>query len=129
MSWENLIKDQSILSSKVIIFLILLTSSHDNVWISLGENWCWSLLGLLKGLSRLNFEKMLWLSLIKFLYCFVGVLFHTHWLCALLLENLSEVRLWFCTQLKIIASMILQWYAWSWQNGGKIWCFTLPYVP
>ena len=21
--------------------------------------------------------------------------------------------------------MILQWYAWSWQNGGKIWCFTL----
>ena len=33
----------------MILFLILITSSHENVWISLGENWCWSLLGL-KGL-------------------------------------------------------------------------------
>ena len=33
----------------MIIWLILITSSHDNVWILLGENWCWSLLGL-KGL-------------------------------------------------------------------------------
>ena len=44
----TLIKDQSIFSY-VIILLILITSSHDNVWISLGENCCWSLLGL-KGL-------------------------------------------------------------------------------
>ena len=36
----------------MIILLILITSSHDNVWISLGENCCWSLLGL-KGLMGL----------------------------------------------------------------------------
>ena len=30
----------------VIILLILITLSLDNVWISLGENCCWSLLGL-----------------------------------------------------------------------------------
>ena len=30
----------------MIILLILITSSHDNIWISLGENCCWSLLGL-----------------------------------------------------------------------------------
>ena len=53
MSWENLIKDQSIFS-KVIILLILITSSHDSVWILLGENWCWSLLGL-KGLRTQGF--------------------------------------------------------------------------
>ena len=34
----------------MIILLILITSSHDNVWISLGENCCWSLLGL-KGVK------------------------------------------------------------------------------
>ena len=33
----------------MIIWLILITISLDNVWILLGENWCWSLLGL-KGL-------------------------------------------------------------------------------
>ena len=33
----------------MIIYLILITSSHDNVWRSLEENCCWSLLGL-KGL-------------------------------------------------------------------------------
>ena len=49
ISKENLIKDQSIFSW-VIILLILITSSHDNVWISLKENCCWSLLAL-KGLS------------------------------------------------------------------------------
>ena len=41
MSLENLIKDQSIFSL-VIISLILITLSLDQVWISLGENWCWS---------------------------------------------------------------------------------------
>ena len=48
ISLENLIKDQSIFSW-VIILLILIASSHDHVWISLGENCCWSLLEL-KGL-------------------------------------------------------------------------------
>ena len=38
----------------MIILLILITSSHDNVWVSLGENCCWSLLGL-KGLTRYIF--------------------------------------------------------------------------
>ena len=47
-----MIKDQSIFSW-VIILLILITSSHDNVWISLGENCCWILLGL-KGLIGLS---------------------------------------------------------------------------
>ena len=35
----------------MIILLILITSSHDNVWMLLGENCCWSLLGL-KGLTN-----------------------------------------------------------------------------
>ena len=48
ISWQNLIKDQSI-SPLFIIFLILPTFSLDDVLILFGENWCWSLLGL-KGL-------------------------------------------------------------------------------
>ena len=40
----------------MIIYLILITSSHDNVWISLGENCCWSLLGH-KGLSQVSVLK------------------------------------------------------------------------
>ena len=43
--------DQGIFSL-VIILLILITVSLDNVRILSGENWCWSLLGL-KGLSHL----------------------------------------------------------------------------
>ena len=39
----NLMKDQGIFSS-VIILLILLTLSLENVWIMLGENRCWSLI-------------------------------------------------------------------------------------
>ena len=35
------------------MLLILITSSHDSVWILLGENCCWSLL-VLKGLTRLS---------------------------------------------------------------------------
>ena len=50
ISWENLIKDQSI-SFVFIILLILLTFSIDDVLIWLGENWCWSLLGL-QGLTN-----------------------------------------------------------------------------
>ena len=49
ISWENLIKDQSIFSM-VIILLILITLSLDSVWILLGETCCWSLLAL-KGLT------------------------------------------------------------------------------
>ena len=49
ISWENLIKHQGIFSF-VIIFYILTTLSLDNVWTLLGENCCWSLLGL-QGLS------------------------------------------------------------------------------
>ena len=45
-----MIKDQSTFSL-VIILLILVTLSLDNVWTSLGENCCWSLLGL-KGSIR-----------------------------------------------------------------------------
>ena len=41
-------KDQGIFFL-VIILSVLLTLSLENVWIMLGENWCWSLLGL-KGL-------------------------------------------------------------------------------
>ena len=47
ISWENLIKDQSIFSM-VIILLILITL--DSVWILLGETCVWSLLAL-KGLT------------------------------------------------------------------------------
>ena len=35
----------------MIILLILITLSLDSVWILLGENCCWSLLGL-KGLTK-----------------------------------------------------------------------------
>ena len=49
ISGENLMKDQGIFFL-VIILSVLLTLSLENVWIMLGENWCWSLLGL-KGLK------------------------------------------------------------------------------
>ena len=42
ISLENLIKDHGIFSL-VIVLLILITLSLDNVWILLGENCCWSL--------------------------------------------------------------------------------------
>ena len=45
ISWENVIKDKGIFSM-VIILLIFITLSLDNIWILSGENWCWSLLGL-----------------------------------------------------------------------------------
>ena len=51
ISWENSIKDQGIFSL-VIILLTLTTLSLANVWISLGENWCWSLLAR-KGLKKI----------------------------------------------------------------------------
>ena len=39
----------------MIILLILITLSLDNAWILLGENCCWSLLGL-KGLNMLIYQ-------------------------------------------------------------------------
>ena len=50
ISWENFLKDHGSFSLEIIL-LILIILSLDNVWILLGENWCWSLLGLrgLKG--------------------------------------------------------------------------------
>ena len=41
--------------SLLVILLILLTFSLDYVWISLGENWCWSSLGL-KG-YKVNIDR------------------------------------------------------------------------
>ena len=38
----------------MIIWLILITISLDNIWILLGENWCWSLLGLKGFIIELN---------------------------------------------------------------------------
>ena len=43
--WKNLIEERS-LFPLLIIFLVLITFSLDYILISLGENWCWSLLGL-----------------------------------------------------------------------------------
>ena len=42
----------------MIILLILITLSLDSVWILLGENCCWSLLGL-KGLKRLHVLRIM----------------------------------------------------------------------
>ena len=50
ISSENVIKDHRIFPL-VIILLILITLSPDNVWILLGENCFWSLLAL-KGLKK-----------------------------------------------------------------------------
>ena len=57
ISWESLIKDRRIFSL-VVIWLILITISLDNVWILLGENWCWSLLGL-KGLIHVSVSNVM----------------------------------------------------------------------
>ena len=45
-SWENLLKDQNILPEVIILFIVI-NFSFNYVLILLGENWCWSLLGLL----------------------------------------------------------------------------------
>ena len=70
-------KDQSIFS-QVIILLIFITSSHDNVWISLGENCCQSLLGL-KGLTFLfsyySFNRIYLVSFILYSVLFILVSF------------------------------------------------------
>ena len=43
-SWENFLKDQSIFPYVIILFTLI---NFFYVLILLGENWCWSLLGLL----------------------------------------------------------------------------------
>ena len=48
-----MIKDHGIFSV-MIILLILITLSLDSEWILLGENYCWTLLGL-KGLKECFF--------------------------------------------------------------------------
>ena len=48
IDWEDLVKDQNA-SPVVMILLILLGVSVNDVWILWGENWCWSLLPLKKG--------------------------------------------------------------------------------
>ena len=50
ISWENIIIDQSIFPL-VVLVLILITFSFDDVLVLSGENSCWSLLGL-KGLGN-----------------------------------------------------------------------------
>ena len=50
----------------MIILLILITLSLDSVWTLLGENCCWSLLGL-KGLRRV-------LNVFRFYYWFLNSL-------------------------------------------------------
>ena len=47
ISWENLIKDQSIFPLLVIIWFILVTIPLQYVLILSGESWCWSLLNLM----------------------------------------------------------------------------------
>ena len=54
LSWID--KDQSIFAYAIIL-LILINLSLDVVWILLGENWCWSLLGL-KGLSQADLSTI-----------------------------------------------------------------------
>ena len=50
INWESLVKDQSAFPV-VMILLILLAFSVNDVWILWGENWCWSLLAHKKGLK------------------------------------------------------------------------------
>ena len=70
ISWENLIKDLAIFSM-VITLLILITLSLDNVWILLGENWCWSPFGLKKWQRELESKCIPQVSL--------GLLLEMHW--------------------------------------------------
>ena len=68
----------------MIIWLILIDVARDNVWILLGENWCWSLLGLkglriradmrrlsVSALCKLSSLTIKWISLDHALFFFV----------------------------------------------------------
>ena len=58
-SWENLLKDQSILPEVIILF-ILINFSFNHVLILLGENWCWSFLGRLTMETNVREEIIKW---------------------------------------------------------------------
>ena len=88
ISFKNELREFDLRSkhfSLVIILWILITSSLDNVWISLGENWCWSLLGL-KGLIT---DLLLWVSLAKSIY-YNNVFYYID--TSVLLENIPLVK-------------------------------------
>ena len=55
----------------MIILLTLITSSHDNVWILLGENCCWSLLGV-KGLNHTLYSFLQGAKKVSFTACLNG---------------------------------------------------------
>ena len=58
-----MITDQSI-CSLAIILLTLIAIFLGNIWISLGQNWCWSLLGL----KRLRYSKFQDVFRFRFLF-------------------------------------------------------------
>ena len=58
-SWENLLKDQSILPEVIILF-IFINFSFNHVLILLGENWCWLLLGRLTMETNVREEIIKW---------------------------------------------------------------------
>ena len=65
ISFKNYLREfnkRSKIDLFVVNLLILIDFALNNLWISLGENWCWSLLGL-KGLSILG--KMTGLEIFK----------------------------------------------------------------
>ena len=99
ISWENLIKDQGILSL-VIILLTLITFSLANLWISLGENWCWSLLGL-KGI--INLFQYVWESLRN--YFFNSIFNKRKWINF----NISPQCVFIFTHEQIAKNLHLNW--------------------
>ena len=107
ISWENLIKDQGIFSL-VIILLILITFSLANLWISLGENWCWSLLRL-KGL--INLFQYVWGSLITY---FFNRIFSKKWITF----NISPLCVFIFTHEQIAKKLHLNW---AFRNFSIIW--------
>ena len=75
ISWENLMKDQGIFSL-LIILLILITLSLENVWITLGEILCWSLLTR----KRISATSQTWLAGVRSrLQCRLLVYQQTKW--------------------------------------------------
>ena len=94
-------KDQSILFL-VIILLILITQSLDNVLVSLGENWCRSPLGLkgLKGLchaicyvfKKLKLLRVNWIPKIMVQYCYLSLL-GTKTVSCRLLQRMARIEI------------------------------------
>ena len=63
----------------MITWLTLIDVALDNLWILLGENWCWSLLGL-KGLRHQRYRRVLdwFLWLIMTINIGSQILIHIH---------------------------------------------------